>query len=141
MNSHRSTKLILQLTPCIAAMATVLVSVPQSPASAVSGGGMPGAPRRAAAVIAAGAEHTCARLSDGTVKCWGRNDHGQLGQGDTVSRGFDVGTMGDDLPPVDLGTGRTAIAIAAGIEHTCALLDDHTVKCWGYNTLGSARPG
>ena len=42
MNSHRSTKLILQLAPCIAAMATVLVSVPQSPASAITSGGVPG---------------------------------------------------------------------------------------------------
>ena len=75
------------------------------------------------------------------MKCWGRNDHGQLGQGDTVSRGFEVGTMGDDLPPVDLGTGRTAIAVAAGIAHTCALLDDHTVKCWGFGLSGQLGQG
>ena len=141
MNSHWSKKLITLLTLCVAVMATVVVTIPQSPASAVAGGGVPGFARRAAAVIAAGPEHTCARLSDGTVKCWGRNDHGQLGQGDTVSRGFDVGTMGDDLPPVDLGTGRTAIAIAAGIGHTCALLDDHTVKCWGNNLSGQLGQG
>ena len=141
MNSHRSKKLILLLTPCIAAVATVIVSVPQSPASAVAGGGILGVPRRAAAVIATGESHTCARLADGTVKCWGRNDHGQLGQGDTVSRGFDVGTMGDDLPPVDLGTGRTAIAIAVGIGHTlCAPRRPHG-EVLGIQCVRSARPG
>ena len=49
--------------------------------------------------------------------------------------------MGDNLTAVDLGAGRTAVAIAAGQEHTCALLDDATVKCWGVNgsgQLGSA---
>ena len=141
MNSHWSKKLITLLTPCVAVVVTVVVTIPQSPTSAVAGGGVPGLPRRAAAVIAAGAEHTCTRLSDGSVKCWGRNDHGQLGQGDTVNRGFEVGTMGDDLPPVDLGTGRTALAVAAGIGHTCALLDDHMVKCWGSNVSGQLGQG
>ena len=200
MNSHRSTKLILQLTPCIAAMATVIVSVPQSPASAVAGGGMPGAPRRAAAVIAAGAEphlrpavrrhgevlgtqrprtarpgrhglprlrrrhdgrrparrstsardvrrsrsppalgHTCALLDDRTVKCWGYNASGQLGQGDAADRGDSPGELGDNLAAVDLGTGRTATAIAAGGYHTCAILDDASVKCWGYDNCRRAR--
>ena len=44
--------------------------------------------------------------------------------------------MGDLLPPVDLGAGRTATAITAGDGHTCVLLDDGAVKCWGYNAVG-----
>ena len=40
------------------------------------------------------------------------------------------------LPIVNLGTGRTATAIAAGREHTCAILDNSSVKCWGYNDKG-----
>ena len=43
--------------------------------------------------------------------------------------------------PIDLGTGRTAIAIAAGDIHTCALLDDDTVKCWGANATGQLGQG
>ena len=40
------------------------------------------------------------------------------------------------LPSIDLGTGRTATAIAAGNLHTCALLDNASVKCWGRNNKG-----
>ena len=40
--------------------------------------------------------------------------------------------MGDNLPTVDLGTGRTAKAISAGRYATCAILDDDSVKCWGW---------
>jgi E3 ubiquitin-protein ligase HERC3 len=41
------------------------------------------------------------------------------------------GQMGDALPAVDLGTGRTALSVSAGYGYTCALLDDASVKCWG----------
>ena len=40
------------------------------------------------------------------------------------------------LPVVNLGTGRTATAIAAGQMHNCALLDNASVKCWGWNQFG-----
>jgi len=75
-------------------------------------------------------------LDDNTVKCWGRNDQGQLGQGDTITRGDDVGELGDNLLPIDLGTGRSALAISTGLYHACAILEDSTVKCWGGNTNG-----
>ncbi len=45
----------------------------------------------------------CAVLTDGRLKCWGQNEYGQLGLGDTDNRGDDDGEMGDDLPFVDLG--------------------------------------
>ncbi len=44
--------------------------------------------------------------------------------------------MGFFLPAVDLGTRRTALSISAGFNHTCALLDDGAVKCWGHNSSG-----
>lgn len=90
-------------------------------------------------VVAAGWNHTCALLSDGTIKCWGANDVGQLGLGDTLARGDEAGEMGAALPPVNLG--RNATAITAGHNHTCALLDDNTVKCWGGNGLGQLGLG
>ena len=42
--------------------------------------------------------------------------------------------MGDNLSVIDLGTGRSAKAIAAGGFHTCILLDNDQVKCFGYNS-------
>jgi alpha-tubulin suppressor-like RCC1 family protein len=94
-----------------------------------------------AAAIAVGDEHTCALLSDGSVKCWGHNDYGTLGLGDTSWRGHSPETMGDNLPAVDLGAGETASAIAAGSRHTCALLSSGGVKCWGFNNFGQLGLG
>ena len=96
---------------------------------------------RTATAIAAGALHTCARLDNGTVKCWGNNTTGQLGQGSTTNLGDGPGEMGDSLPAIALGTGRTATAITAGANHTCALLDNGTVKCWGSGAGGRLGQG
>ena len=89
---------------------------------------------RTAVQVTAGDLHTCAVLDDFSVKCWGYGYPGRLGYGDTSSRGYKSGDMGDNLPTVDLGTGRTALHVAAGKSHTCVLLDDGTVKCWGYRS-------
>jgi len=86
--------------------------------------------------VAAGGYHTCVRLQNGAekvIKCWGYNSYGQLGLGDTNGWGGGRGQMGDSLPAVQLGTGRSAVALALGDEHSCALLDDASVKCWGWN--------
>jgi alpha-tubulin suppressor-like RCC1 family protein len=91
--------------------------------------------------VTAGYAHTCARLEDGSVKCWGRNDVGQLGLGNTATRGDQAFEMGNFLPNVDLGSGHTAVRISAGPHHTCALLDDGTVKCWGGNSSGELGRG
>ena len=96
---------------------------------------------RTAKAITAGTGHTCALLDDNTVKCWGGNSSGQLGQGNTDSIGDGSGEMGDTLNPIDLGSGRTAKAVAAGNLHTCAILDDNTVKCWGGNSSGQLGQG
>jgi alpha-tubulin suppressor-like RCC1 family protein len=96
---------------------------------------------RTATAIAVGALHSCALLDNLTVKCWGRNQYGQLGYGDTDSRGDDAGEMGDALLAIDFGTGRTARAIAAGKYFTCALLDNFAVTCWGANTGGQLGLG
>ncbi len=96
---------------------------------------------RSATALAAGETHTCAILDDNSVKCWGYNGYGQLGQGDTNRRGNDAGEMGDNLPAIDLGSGRSATALATGENHTCAILDDNSAKCWGYNTYGQLGQG
>jgi alpha-tubulin suppressor-like RCC1 family protein len=91
--------------------------------------------------ISAGGSHTCVILDNNTVKCWGRNSSGQLGYGDLIIRGDNINEMGDNLPTVDLGTGRTAKMISAGSAHTCVILDNNTVKCWGRNTEGQLGYG
>jgi alpha-tubulin suppressor-like RCC1 family protein len=90
---------------------------------------------RTATAIAAGSNHTCALLDNASVKCWGYNNKGQLGLDSTAHMGRTSGSMAA-LPSIDLGTGRTATAIAAGHSHTCALLDNASVKCWGLNDKG-----
>lgn len=69
-------------------------------------------------------------------QCFGLNTYGQLGQGDNFTRGSVPDQLGDNLTAVDLGTGLTAVAIATGCSHTCAILDDGSVKCFGFNNHG-----
>jgi alpha-tubulin suppressor-like RCC1 family protein len=95
-----------------------------------------GAGRRARAV-SAGSEFTCALLDQGGVKCWGW--YNLIGLGSRKSRGGAPGEMGDALPEVNLGTGRTATAISSGPDHTCATLDSGDLKCWGLGGLGFPR--
>jgi alpha-tubulin suppressor-like RCC1 family protein len=91
--------------------------------------------------IAAGNRHTCALLSDGTVRCWGRGNDGRLGDGTTAARLNPVqvlasGTAGTD--PVVLGG---VIQVSAGDFHTCALLSNGTVRCWGNGGQGRLGDG
>ena len=90
-----------------------------------------------AVALSAGAFHTCALLENGTVRCWGYGGNGRLGYANTDNIGDDEPP--DAVGPVDLGPRRTAVAISAGVDHTCALLDDATVRCWGFG--GSGRLG
>jgi prepilin-type N-terminal cleavage/methylation domain-containing protein len=81
--------------------------------------------------IDVGVTHACALLKNGTVKCWGDNTYGQLGYEDTKPRGGIAATIPKNLPAIDLGTGRTAVAIAMAWYSSCAILDNGRVKCWG----------
>src|SRR5690606_24683255 len=78
----------------------------------------------------------CALLDNGSVKCWGLGNAGRLGAGDDQDRGDEPGEMGDALPAVALGAGRSAVAVSSSGLHACALLDNGTVKCWGLNHAG-----
>ncbi|RJQ54728.1 MAG: hypothetical protein C4526_04935 [Nitrospiraceae bacterium] len=85
-----------------------------------------------AIAIAAGDEHSCALLSDATVKCWGWNYYGQSGNGDGIQY---------HISPVAVSGIDNAVAIDAEGHHTCALLADGTVRCWGYNAYGELGDG
>ena len=82
--------------------------------------------------VSAGWRHSCALLADGTVRCWGQNEFGQLGDGTTTSRTTPV--------PVSGITGATAVT-AGWWHHSCALLGDGRVKCWGDNQWGQLGNG
>ncbi len=96
-----------------------------------------------AQAIVSGDQHRCVLLKNGNLdhgpmKCWGANSAGQLGVGDTISK--------ESPTDVDLGNDissnpYTAKAVAPGVEHTCAILNDDTVKCWGLNESGQIGGG
>ena len=91
--------------------------------------------------ISAGGSHTCAILDDDTVKCWGANSTGKLGQGHWAPLGDEAGEMGDKLLVVNLGAGRKAKSISAGVNNTCVVLDNNTAKCWGGGSYGQLGAG
>ena len=80
-----------------------------------------------ATAIDTGLGHTCVILDDKSVKCWGLNDVGQTGGADTSTTGM------VDAP---LLSGDKATAIALGDRHSCVLLEDKSLKCWGNNEDG-----
>jgi hypothetical protein len=84
------------------------------------------------ATLAAGFSHSCALLADGRVQCWGGNQNGQLGNGSKTDFSY---------VPVAVSGITTAVAVAAGGDHTCALLANGTVQCWGENRFGQLGTG
>ena len=90
-----------------------------------------------AMTVAAGGDHTCALMADASMRCWGANDHGQLGLGTTAA-------LGDDELPATaapIALDRPVTAIAAGGNVTCAILDDGSLRCWGQNNYGQLGLG
>lgn len=71
--------------------------------------------------ISVGTNHSCAVMIDKSVKCWGTNDKGQLGDGTVINRDFPVNVVGVS----------NAVSVAVGFVHSCALLENMSVMCWG----------
>jgi alpha-tubulin suppressor-like RCC1 family protein len=87
--------------------------------------------------LAAGGDHSCVVLDKGAVRCWGSGIEGQLGYGN-----FD--NIGDDETPAfagDVNLGGLATQVVTGSLHTCALLDNGAVRCWGNNLSGQLGYG
>lgn len=84
--------------------------------------------------IAAGEFHACAITApEGHLYCWGLNDQGQVGDGNTNPRG--------QPRPTRVGMLEGVKAVALGLEHTCAILADDSVSCWGGNQHGQLGLG
>jgi alpha-tubulin suppressor-like RCC1 family protein len=79
-----------------------------------------------AVMLVAGADHTCAVIASGTVvRCWGRNNNGQIGDGTTTNR---------QLPTaIDVQPQTAVVAIDSTVDTTCTLLTDGAIWCWGGN--------
>src|SRR5690606_19420763 len=84
------------------------------------------------AQVAAGGSHTCALLTDGNVRCWGAGASGRLGYGNTSS----VGDMNTPASAGNVDVGGTVTQIATGFTHTCAVLTNGNVRCWGSGENG-----
>lgn len=90
-----------------------------------------------ATMLAGGGFHMCALFENAKVKCWGGNDRGQLGLGDTIDRGGDYPAT--ELDYLDFS--EDVLSISAGTFHTCAILESGNVVCWGDNSQGQLGAG
>jgi alpha-tubulin suppressor-like RCC1 family protein len=89
--------------------------------------GLPGG----AAGLSAGYDHSCAVLTSGFLRCWGRNTTGQLGDGTTTDR----------HNPVEVSNLTAVFSVSGGIGHSCALLQGGGLQCWGENYSGELGNG
>lgn len=92
--------------------------------------------------IALGYQHSCALMMNGGVKCWGGNDHGELGDGGGGIPCIKQPDSACRLTPVDVaGLSSGVQAIVAGYQHSCALTVKGGVQCWGDNSAGQLGDG
>lgn len=114
-------------TAVVAALVIGLMAVAQPTLGGADGYESPGNPV-AFRSLTAGHQHTCSLRPGGVVKCWGAGS--TLGQGRLSgdAQGDEPGEMGSRLRSINLGAGRTATALTAGLNHTCALLDGGDVN-------------
>ncbi len=122
------------LAPAAACSERAPVALPSTPAVSHSAAITPSAAGpaptllREVTAIGAGARHACARLTNGTIVCWGANDRGQLGEGPVTSSAVAV-----PVPGID----HAAELAVSSSDFACARHEDGGVSCWGH---GAQRP-
>ena len=85
-----------------------------------------------ATALSGGYNHACALVADATLRCWGSNAQGQLGN---------PSITGSAAAPVAVPNVSGALAVSAGAFHTCVVLSDQTARCWGRNDSGQLGDG
>ena len=81
------------------------------------------------ATVSAGGEHTCAIRYDAQTWCWGMGNYGQIGDGTLHSSGI--------MPKiVEYPNNESAVSLSLGYSHTCAIVENGDVYCWGRNHIG-----
>lgn len=139
MKNPRSKVFLAGLGALVALLASASLTAPAqaastSPAASASASTSTAAGTGDVLVIAleAGAVHTCATLSDKSLRCWGNNQYGQLGNGTFVA----------STKPVDVqGLASTPEVTLARAVHNCSLLEDGSVDCWAMNIYGQLGDG
>ena len=86
--------------------------------------------------VVAGDEHTCALIADGTARCWGSSEVGQLGDGSGGSNTFKFVPQTVVTSPISTAAMGGIVELAAGGANTCALIVDGSIRCWGSNESG-----
>ena len=86
--------------------------------------------------LGVGDDHSCARLGNGQVRCWGRNSHGQLGDRSTVDRKRAVAMQNQAGTANLTGAGSGQFGIGGGLDHTCLRLGGGQAICVGRNDKG-----
>ena len=83
--------------------------------------------------LSSGESHSCAILINQDVRCWGRNNVGQLGDD----------TLFDNSTPIvsQIPNGKKTVQIDAGNSHTCAVIENGEMYCWGLNADGQLADG
>ena len=88
-----------------------------------------------------GESHTCAMFENGSVKCWGETSLLGIGYNDVDGFGDGYQETGEVLPYLPLPVGRKVLDLEAGHRHTCAILDNSDITCWGDNSQGQLGIG
>src|SRR6266851_2418171 len=94
-----------------------------------------------AVAVSGGGSHSLALLGDGTVRAWGSNGSGQLGDGTTTGPETCVEARPCSRTPVAVSGLSGVVAISAGGSHSLALLSNGTVRAWGNNGSGQLGNG
>lgn len=91
--------------------------------------------------LSLGSSHACVVFNSMKAKCWGSGVSGQLGLGDSQNRGDNLDEMGEYLPYINFGDSKNVMHIVTGRAHTCVVLDDLSITCFGSGASGQLGAG